>query len=289
VTLTSDKGDLLEEGERVRFRCEASANPDQLSYAWYIAGRRVAEATDASTELVLDHVERRLHNHLVKCEVTNPIGRSEQTAVLNIAYAPLFVTRPTNAAGMPGDKLSLMCEVDANPRPSYKWYKVHSETQERSLVGTSGNLTIEVSASTAGKYECVASTKGGHYAAIKSEASVFVKSKPDIDVSETYLVQKAPLGSTGQVECLATSVPTVQSVEWYDDSGVLIVPSDTGTKYSVQENRSADQVKSTLIIRKVLEKDFADYTCKVTNALGTDVATFNLQQQGKNKFFKTKK
>ena len=62
--------------------------------------------------------------------------------------APLFVTRPTNAAGMPGDKLSLMCEVDANPRPSYKWYKVHSETQERSLVGTSGNLTIEVSAST---------------------------------------------------------------------------------------------------------------------------------------------
>ena len=88
---------------------------------------------------------------------------------------------------------------------------------------------------------------------------------------------------------MATSVPTVQSVEWYDDSGVLIVPSDTGTKYSVQENRSADQVKSTLIIRKVLEKDFADYTCKVTNALGTDVATFNLQQQGKNKFFKTKK
>ena len=62
--------------------------------------------------------------------------------------APLFVTRPTNAAGMPGDKLSLMCEVDANPRPSYKWYKVHAQTQERSLVGTSGNLTIEVSTST---------------------------------------------------------------------------------------------------------------------------------------------
>jgi hypothetical protein len=33
-----------------------------------------------------------------------------------------------------------------------------------------------------------------------------------------------------------------------------------------------------------LEKDFADYTSKVTNALGTDVATFNLQQQGMNSF-----
>ena len=134
----------------------------------------------------------------------------------------------------------------------------------------------------AGKYECVASTKTGHYAAIKSEASVFIKSKPDIDISEKYLVQKAPLGVTGQIECLATSVPTVQSVEWYDNSGQLIMPSDTGTKFSVQENRSANQVKSSLIIRKVEENDLADYTCKVTNALGTDVATFNLQQQGKN-------
>ena len=200
--------------------------------------------------------------------------------------APLFVTRPTNAAGMPGDKLSLMCEVDANPRPAYKWYKIHSDgnSNERSLVGTSANLTIEVSLETAGKYECVASTKNGHYAAIKSEASIFVKSKPDINVENEYREQKAPLGGTGQVECLATSVPSVQSVEWYDDSGQLIVPSDTGTKYSVQENRSADQVKSTLIIRKVQEKDLADYTCKVTNALGTDVATFNLQQQGMNSF-----
>ena len=85
MTLKSDKGDLLEEGERVRFSCSASANPGQLSYAWYVGGRRVADAPDASTELVLDHVDRRLHNHLVKCEVTNPIGRSEQSAVLNIA------------------------------------------------------------------------------------------------------------------------------------------------------------------------------------------------------------
>ena len=85
MTLKSDKGDLLEEGERVRFSCSASANPGQLSYAWYVGGRRVADTPDASTELVLDHVDRRLHNHLVKCEVTNPIGRSEQSAVLNIA------------------------------------------------------------------------------------------------------------------------------------------------------------------------------------------------------------
>lgn len=191
----------------------------------------------------------------------------------------MFVTRPTNAAGMPGDKLTLSCEVDANPRPSYKWYKVDPALMEPMLVGSSSNLTIQVSAETAGRYECVASAKGGHYAAVKSQASIFVKSKPDISIENR--VQKAALGGTGQVHCQATCVPTVQSVEWFDSNGQVIT-GEASDKFQVQENRSSEGVKSTLIIRNVNEEDFTDYTCKVTNAQGTDVATFHLQQQGMN-------
>ena len=88
------------------------------------------------------------------------------------------------------------------------------------------------------------------------------------------------MSGTGHVECWAVSVPSVQNVEWYH-GGQMIIPSDGSGKFSVQENRSMDSVKSTLIIRKMQESDFADYTCKVTNALGTDVATFTLEQQGK--------
>ena len=131
----------------------------------------------------------------------------------------------------------------------------------------------------AGIYECVASSKSGHYAAVKAQASIFVKSKPDISVENR--VQKAPLGGPGQVECIATSVPTVEKVEWYDESGQLIVPGSETGKFSVRENRSMESVKSTLIIRKMTERDLADYTCKVTNAMGTDVATFTLEEQGK--------
>ena len=75
----------VEEGSRVRFRCKAHANPPQMSYAWYVGGRRVADAPEASTELVLDHVDRRLHNHVVRCEVTNPIGKTDESAILNVA------------------------------------------------------------------------------------------------------------------------------------------------------------------------------------------------------------
>ena len=75
-----------QEGDPVRFVCAATANPTQMSYAWYIGGKRVATRQDgADTELVLEHVDRRLHNQAIRCEVTNPIGRTEKSAVLNIA------------------------------------------------------------------------------------------------------------------------------------------------------------------------------------------------------------
>ena len=86
VTLESDRGELLQEGDPVRFVCSATANPAQVSYAWFIGGKRVATRTDsADTELVLDQVDRRLNNQAVRCEVTNPIGRTEKSALLNIA------------------------------------------------------------------------------------------------------------------------------------------------------------------------------------------------------------
>lgn len=188
----------------------------------------------------------------------------------------MFVTRPSNMAGLPGDRVTLICQVDANPRPSYKWYKLTDDVPI--MVGTAANLTLEVSPSSAGKYECVAENKSGHYEPIRAAASIFLKAKPEIDTRNR--IQKSPLSGTGHVECWAVSVPSVQNVEWYH-GGQMIIPSDGSGKHSVQENRSMDSVKSTLIIRKMQETDFADYTCKVTNALGTDVATFTLEQQGK--------
>ena len=217
---------------------------------------------------------------MVKCEVTNPIGRSEQTTVLNIAYAPMFVTRPTNVAGMIGERISLMCEVDANPRPSYKWYKITGS--DHILVGNAANLTLEVVEATEGKYECVASTKSGHYAAVKAQATVYVKDKPKISRGLAFKVQEAPLDGEAHVNCEAISVPMVEDVEWLVDGQTIIVSAgENSGKYAVLENRSRDSVKSTLVIRETTPNDFRDYSCRVTNALGTDTATFKLIEQGK--------
>ena len=83
VTLKSDQPDFVTEGTRVRYSCEAHANPSQVAYAWYVGGRRVQDAH--SSQLVLEKVTRGMHNHVVKCEVTNPIGKTEEATVINIS------------------------------------------------------------------------------------------------------------------------------------------------------------------------------------------------------------
>ena len=84
VRLTSDvESGFVTEGSKVLYTCEAHANPTQMTFAWYVGGRRVPEAH--SSQLVLDKVARNMHNHVVKCEVSNPIGKTEESTLINIA------------------------------------------------------------------------------------------------------------------------------------------------------------------------------------------------------------
>jgi hypothetical protein len=41
-----------------------------------------------------------------------------------ISDAPRFLTKPSNVAANKGDTISLVCQVDANPKPIYTWNKI---------------------------------------------------------------------------------------------------------------------------------------------------------------------
>jgi hypothetical protein len=104
VSLTANRHHL-QEGDSARFRCVAKANPDaQMSFAWFVGDRRVgaedagevsAAAGSAVSELVLDSVDRRLHNAAVRCEVANAVGRSEESLMLDVACELPLRTKDT--------------------------------------------------------------------------------------------------------------------------------------------------------------------------------------------------
>ena len=81
VRLTPSQG-LLREGETVQFKCHAHANPAPLEYSWFVDGQR-ANGFESDFFLIAN-ISQSYHNAIVKCEVRNEIGKSEETETIQV-------------------------------------------------------------------------------------------------------------------------------------------------------------------------------------------------------------
>ena len=72
----------INEFDSVKLSCQADANPADVAYKWYI-NDEVAYG-DYSTQLTIASVSRKLHMAVVKCQVTNAVGKSEDTQTLDV-------------------------------------------------------------------------------------------------------------------------------------------------------------------------------------------------------------
>lgn len=128
------------------------------------------------TQLRLESLSRQQNNKIVKCEVSNKIGKSEETETLNIncefgnkiwsffpcsdldhvsfsVDAPKFTEEPKDVSGERDQDATLTCLVDGNPAPSYTWFK-NGDFQTVSLMSMmcevhGGNYCQEVECSEA--------------------------------------------------------------------------------------------------------------------------------------------
>ncbi len=84
------------EGDSVRVACSASARPAAAEIRWEVGGEEVAEARGAA-ELVIDTVDRHLHDKTVVCTVRNKLGQASAQHKLNIKceyrflFCPIFL------------------------------------------------------------------------------------------------------------------------------------------------------------------------------------------------------
>ena len=73
---------LLSEGETVQYKCVAHANPHPTQYTWYVDGQR-ANGFE-SDYFIITNISQSYHNSIVKCEVRNEIGKSEETETIQV-------------------------------------------------------------------------------------------------------------------------------------------------------------------------------------------------------------
>nr|AAN31396.1 cell adhesion molecule RST [Drosophila virilis]AAN31397.1 cell adhesion molecule RST [Drosophila virilis] len=252
------------EHAQVRLECRADANPSDVRYRWYINDEPIIGGQ--KTEMVIRNVTRKFHDAIVKCEVQNSVGKSEDSETLDISYAPSFKQRPQSMEADFGSIVSLNCEVDSNPPPEIVWIQHPSDR----VVGTSSNLTFSVSNETAGRYYCKANVPG--YAEISADAYVYLKGSPSISSQRS---QYGLVGDTARIECFASSVPRARHVSWTFNGQEI--SSESGHDYSILVDAVPGGVKSTLIIRDSQDYHYGKYNCTVVNDYGNDVAEIQLQ------------
>lgn len=137
------------------------------------------------------------------------------------------------------------------------------------VVGTKKKLKLTVSNDTAGRYFCKANVPG--FPEIKSAADVFLKQQPKITSSRQ---QYGMVGDTTQLECAAISIPRARHISWSFHGREINGADDP--EFSILEETTDQEIKSTLIIRKTQARHFDKYNCSVVNDYGTDVLQIEL-------------
>ncbi|XP_018343409.1 PREDICTED: irregular chiasm C-roughest protein-like [Trachymyrmex septentrionalis] len=258
------KIDRIVEGSELRFKCCAEANPPDVEYRWFINKRKVIG--DYTTEMIIHNATRELHDATVKCEVSNEVGKSEESQTLDVRYGPQFRHPPLSVETYYGATEILQCDVDGNPMPEIKWYYEDSDR----MVANSPNISVVVSSDTAGRYYCKAHVHG--FPELTGHANIYIRAPPSI-VSQR--IQYVPDEGVVKVKCTAISVPKAESVVW-SFAGRELNFTSNNTPFYVQEEYAAERIVSTITLLDPISTYFGDYNCTVTNSFGTDSVIIKL-------------
>ncbi|CAG9789954.1 unnamed protein product [Diatraea saccharalis] len=258
----------IREGTEVRFLCEVDANPPPQVYRWYINDNPVIG--DYSEEMIIFNVTRKHHEAVVKCEVSNKIGKRDKTVKLDVTYPPAFRTKPQNVEAEKGTTATLTCDVDGQPSPKIRWL-FHEPGRIEQVRAKTSTYKVYVTESSAGRYICKASVEG--FPEIESEATVFIKSAPKILSNRTQFGSE---GESAKVECFALSVPKPDDIRWYFEGREISAIHDPDVA-TLEESLPDGTIKSTLVIRASQSKHYGTYSCSVTNEYGNDNAAITLK------------
>uniref|UniRef100_A0A8C4WLV8 NPHS1 adhesion molecule, nephrin n=1 Tax=Gopherus evgoodei TaxID=1825980 RepID=A0A8C4WLV8_9SAUR len=263
----------------VELPLHVSANPPKLSCSWSFRGEVLKPGGSprhhlrAGGSLAIWNLSRAdMGQYRARCQ--NPEGRNETHLQLDVHYAPSIRSLGDPVYVDLGATAELVCIADANPIPAgmFQWtWLVRGGCSAIDLPkasGAVGRLRIRgARQAQAGLYEC--RVDNGLPPPARGSARLIVRFKPEIEkgMGLGKVAMPGDGSSPATLQCRAQGVPSVK-FSWEKNGAALSTPTP---RYTERTWHEGTWHSSTLTIANVSAMhDYATFTCRASNALGTD-------------------
>ncbi|XP_012586027.1 PREDICTED: kin of IRRE-like protein 2 [Condylura cristata] len=215
VTLAADP-QTVQEGEKVTFLCQATAQPPVTGYRWAKGGSPVLGARGPMLEVVAD---ASFLTEPVSCEVSNAVGSANRSTALDVQFGPILQAKPQPVSVDVGEDASFSCAWRGNPPPRVTWTRPGAWQ----VLASGPTLRLpSVGLEDAGDYACRAEPGPSGLGGGSAQARLTVNAPPVVTA-----LHSAPafLRGPARLQCLVFASPTPEAVVWSWDEGFLTAGS----------------------------------------------------------------
>ncbi|XP_064487528.1 cell adhesion molecule Dscam2-like [Ornithodoros turicata] len=257
-------------GERITVACTTSAGDRPVQFAWLKDGSavtnsahtRIIETRGFSTLEIEPLTEGSTGNYT--CTATNDAGFTSYTALLAVHAPPTWIDEPKDVTRISGTNVTLTCSARGIPLPKVTWSKIDGGTNDRTPIKategeSSGMSTItihNVGKSHQGQYICTATNGVGN----DLSRTLTLRIKPP-KIQAFSFPSMLTVGDSTAIVCAVTAGDRPLTFTWLKDGRAL----ETDSKIKVSEA----PVTSTMTIESLSMSHSGNYTCVVTNSVGT--------------------
>ncbi|XP_058582225.1 leucine-rich repeats and immunoglobulin-like domains protein 1 [Neofelis nebulosa] len=266
-------------GKDIRFTCSAaSSSSSPMTFAWKKDNEVLANAdmenfahVRAQDGVVMEYTTI-LHLRRVtfgdegryQCVITNHFGSTySHKARLVVNVLPSFTKIPHDIAIRTGTMARLECAATGHPNPQIAWQKdggtdfpAARERRMHVMPDDDVFFITDVKIDDMGVYSCTAQNSAG---TVSANATLTVLETPSLVVPlEDRVVS---MGETVALQCKATGSPAPR-ITWFKGNRPL----------SLTERHHFTPGNQLLVVQNVVVEDAGQYTCEMSNALGTERA-----------------
>ncbi|CAB3251142.1 unnamed protein product [Arctia plantaginis] len=266
-------------GEGVKLSCEASGTPPPVT-VWTKGGQPIVFTGKLSltngSELEIKAASAD-DSGTYTCNVTNAMGSTNKNFTLVVYDPPTISSAPTSTREvLQGQLVELPCDAQGLPTPIVHWTMKNNPIDIKKYDDQYG-LRFIANVTDSGEYKCTAMNEHGDTTV---SYTLHVWDPPKLLNTTKDKLQTVKMGDAVKLSCEASGTPPPVTV-WTKD-GRSIVFTD---KLHLTTLRSVTTI-SDLIIESVSTYDSGEYTCNVSNAVGSTHRNFNVTVYDPPKFLR---